>query len=545
MLAWEKINEQARSYSQQFSEAVTTPIETQTTFLKRLLNSNKDTEFGQQYNFANIKSVDDFQKIVPIQNYDSLEPYIENNFQYSMPTLSHMQTLLFEKTSGSSGAAKIIPYNKFSLDGFRHAIYPWLYNLMHEIPSIMDGTAYWSISPAGRKAEVSPCGIAIGVTNDAVYFGDKTANFIENTLSVPSWVSLIESIEVWRYISLRFLLCDSDLRLISVWSPTFLLQLVEPLLRDEYSQNLISDIANGDIPFDELKPFEKEHIFEPNPHRAAIIKQALSFPSDQEQTVNTELLWPKLKLISCWADASSQAYSKQLQKLFPQVLIQPKGLLATEGAITLPLLSINNTVLTVNSGFYEFISEDGNIYLCDQLVVGQTYAVLLTNSSGLYRYEVGDLVMVTAWHENTPCLSFVGRNGSTTDLCGEKITESFIIPYLNKIAGFTLLVPYQHDKNPHYRLYVDANSINEKKSEDIAHQLEIDLSNNPQYAYARKLQQLKMVEIHRCKTPLLSYEKKSLEKGMRLGDIKPKYLCNDQSWHHSFMQVEHPEGDAF
>ena len=132
MLAWEKINEQAKNYSQHFSEAVKTPIETQTTYLTSLLHDNKNTDFGQQYNFASIKSVDDFQKVVPIQNYDSLEPYIENNFQHSMPTLSHEQTLLFEKTSGSSGAAKIIPYNKFSLDDFRHAIYPWLHlSLIH------------------------------------------------------------------------------------------------------------------------------------------------------------------------------------------------------------------------------------------------------------------------------------------------------------------------------------------------------------------------------------------------------------------------------
>lgn len=43
----------------------------------KLLNGNKDTEYGKKYDFANIHSVEDYQKKVPVVVYDDLAPYLE------------------------------------------------------------------------------------------------------------------------------------------------------------------------------------------------------------------------------------------------------------------------------------------------------------------------------------------------------------------------------------------------------------------------------------------------------------------------------------
>lgn len=48
-------------------------------------------------------------------------------------------------------------------------------------------------------------------------------------------------------------------------------------------------------------------------------------------------LFPDLVVISCWADDNSEAIAKKLQMALPCVNIQPKGLLATEGIMTIPV----------------------------------------------------------------------------------------------------------------------------------------------------------------------------------------------------------------
>ena len=540
MLAWQKINQLAENYHQRFCRSLKEPLDTQTTFLKKLLCSNKTTLFGKQHNFANITSIKDFQNNVPIQNYSDLEPYIDKVYTDATHSLSNQPTLLFEKTSGSSSSPKLIPYNALALEDFQHAIFPWIYNLSTEIPSIMQGTSYWSISPVTRQAKNSPSGIPIGMSNDALYFGNEAAEHIQKVLSVPAWVSQIPSINAWKYMSLRFLLCDDNLRLISIWSPTFLLQFIETLLQYDYSQRIITDIASGNISFPELIPFQQENIFKPNPERAAIVAQAISTSNDGNQTIDTKMLWPELRLISCWSSASSKVYANKLQQFFPKILIQAKGLLATEGAITLPLLNTKDNakqdegaILSIQSGFYEFVAKDGQVHLCNELATGETYSVLLTNNSGLYRYNIGDLVTVTAWYEKTPCLRFDGRTGLNADLCGEKLTEQFVLPHLNTIAGFTLLVPC-HIPKPHYRLYVDADDFTETSIGKITEQIDSAFCKNLHYKYARKLGQLDSVKIVPCIKPISSYEKFCMEKGMEIGDIKPASLSLDNDWHTCF-----------
>lgn len=56
-------------------------MRTQEEFLKKLLNDNKDTEYGKKYNFAAIDSIESYRKNVLLSNYDTYAPYIERMSQ--------------------------------------------------------------------------------------------------------------------------------------------------------------------------------------------------------------------------------------------------------------------------------------------------------------------------------------------------------------------------------------------------------------------------------------------------------------------------------
>src|SRR6201985_1172795 len=53
------------------------PIDTQQQVFNHLVGSAQFTEYGKKYNFEQINSIVDFKKQVPINDYESLKPYIQ------------------------------------------------------------------------------------------------------------------------------------------------------------------------------------------------------------------------------------------------------------------------------------------------------------------------------------------------------------------------------------------------------------------------------------------------------------------------------------
>ncbi|MBR4754980.1 MAG: GH3 auxin-responsive promoter family protein, partial [Lachnospiraceae bacterium] len=61
----------------EFQEETKRPMELTTELLMKLIDDNKDTEYGKKYDFASIKTIEDYQKKVPVVVYDNLAPYLE------------------------------------------------------------------------------------------------------------------------------------------------------------------------------------------------------------------------------------------------------------------------------------------------------------------------------------------------------------------------------------------------------------------------------------------------------------------------------------
>ena len=53
------------------------PFRAQEALLLDVINKNKDTLYGRKYGFSSIDSIEDFQNKVPLNDYESLKPYIK------------------------------------------------------------------------------------------------------------------------------------------------------------------------------------------------------------------------------------------------------------------------------------------------------------------------------------------------------------------------------------------------------------------------------------------------------------------------------------
>ncbi|HYW18909.1 MAG TPA: GH3 auxin-responsive promoter family protein [Nodularia sp. (in: cyanobacteria)] len=508
---WEKIQTQVTPSLKEFLQKLQNPLQTQTEKLQEIISNNSHTKFGEKYQFTSITSYAEYAARIPIHKYADLAPDIQQMAEGKTQVLCHEPIVAFEMTGGSTQGTKLIPYTATGLAAFQKAILPWIADLLQQKPEIKLGRTYWAISPVTRQSNNTPSGIPIGMVSDAAYFGQELENCILHLLAVPPEVAMIDDISEWRYLTALYLLAAEDLTFISVWSPTFLLQIIQEI-HLKYDV-LITDIATG-------KSTSKIFL----PQRAEVLKQAVF-----NGTIDFEKIWQKLSVISCWTDAAAKAFISQLQDLFPHVWIQGKGLLATEGVVSIPLVGCKTPVLGIDSGFYEFVDDNEQPRLCHQLITGEIYRVVITTGSGLYRYDLGDKVLVKGWFQATPLLEFVGRGGIVSDLCGEKLTEDFVLSRLGKQRGFAMLVP-QIKPHPHYVLFLDGDEYDANSAITQGLQLDLALAANPQYEYARQLGQLGQLETVRVKNPLATYINYALSRGQRLGDIKPPALNLNNDW---------------
>ncbi|HWQ89635.1 MAG TPA: GH3 auxin-responsive promoter family protein [Desulfitobacteriaceae bacterium] len=465
-----------------------------------VLSNNKSSAYGIKYTFAEIKTIEEFQQKVPLTVYEDYQPYLEKIKKGQKNVLTTEEILLLELSSGSTSASKLIPYTRSLKEEFQKGLKPWLYDLYSSYQAIKWGKSYWSLTPVHSGEKYSEGGIPIGFEDDKEYFGNLEKELFNYILAVPSVVTRSDNMEEFYYRTALGLLTCRDLTLISVWNPSLFILLLEFMEKNE--QRLAAAVILQ------------------NKKRGREVKVLLREKAFRK-------LWPNLNVISCWGDAGAKYYAAKLQAIFPEAVLQPKGLLATEGFISFPFSEAQGAVLSLKSHFFEFEArEDNKIYLAEELEKGKEYAVILTTSGGLYRYRLRDLIQVTGFWGRIPIIKFLGKQDKVSDLFGEKLNELFVKAALEKSGikdRFFMLAP----ESDRYVLYT--------KTERVPAGLEEALRENFHYDYCRKLGQLKEVKVFNLTgNPRQEYLEECVKRGQRLGDIKPVVLHLQGGWDRVF-----------
>ena len=91
------------------------PIETQEKVFQDLIKKAKDTAFGKDHDFANIRNMQDFQARVPVRDYEELRHYVDRVVAGEPDILWPGKPTYFAKTSGTTSGAKYIPLTKESV----------------------------------------------------------------------------------------------------------------------------------------------------------------------------------------------------------------------------------------------------------------------------------------------------------------------------------------------------------------------------------------------------------------------------------------------
>lgn len=429
-----------------------------------LLQTSQHTLIGNEYKFQKIKDYHQFAETIPLlENYDVLKSYIDRIANGEENILFPGKPLFFETTSGSTSMSKLIPYNEALKREFQTGVHVWMNDLFRRYSDVFNGPAYWSVSPAMKAGYRTLGGIPVGTTTDSAYFNRISAWFMDFMLVLPPEGLSGASAHAFYVATWRRLIQCRELRFISVWSPNFLLRFYAFL--QEHVREILMD--------DAIPKRRKEEV-------EYICRESFTFQD----------LFPKLRLLSCWTQAQAQLWMNEVKDVLGDVEIQGKGLLSTEGIVSIPFQK-DHHVLAYTSHFYEFREvESGRILLAEALELEGVYEVILTTGGGLYRYCTGDLVRCTGYQLRLPCLEFIGRGNSVSDMVGEKLNANVLPTIFSKVKNqhpervkALFLYAQVRDKQGQYLLLISG-EIQEQEADSIAKGIQKQLQANPYFDQA-------------------------------------------------------------
>src|SRR5215216_2445337 len=407
-----------------FNALCRTPVEAQDRLLRQILETNADTEFGRRHGFAGITSLQQFQERVPISTYEDLEPYITAEMQGRPNQLTKDPPVLFTTTSGTTGNRKYIPMTREGKNAKSHLTWLWFCGLYRDHPGIVGGRILSVVSPAVESH--APSGVPIGAESGHGY--RIMPGPVRSMYTAPYPVFAVEGYEAKYYTLLR-LAAGQDISCIATVNPSTVLLLGDRLA--QHSEAIIRDVRDGSLSseFSVPRDLRASLRLRPDPERARHLERAAAAGGG---VLRPGLAWPELAAVGCWKGGTVGAYLAKFDTLFPQGLpIRDFGYYATELRGSVPLsdqgdagtVAVGTNVLEFHPAGDDRAPDGRELLRVEQLEDGRRYFVYVTNASGLYRYDMNDIVEVAGHYGQTPMIRFIQKGKGVVSFTGEKLYE--------------------------------------------------------------------------------------------------------------------------
>ena len=444
-----------------YVRAVADVEQSQAAVLDEVIRYANDTVFGKEHGFDKIRSYQDFVENVPIRTYEEHRPYVERHIRGEEGVLFPGKPLMYTRSSGTTAESKMIPITPFNFERtIKNRGKLWLYGLSRSFPGVYAGKDFTLVSPAeeGQTEDGTPYGSLSGV----VY--QNIPEFMKLVHTVPYSAITISDYDAKAYTLLRFGL-PSDVSVILTGNPATVVNLAARA--DAWKEELIRDIRDGTLKSDlDLEPeirAEAEARLVPAPERAAELDR-LAGASDRLRPAD---YWPNLRLVHTWKNGNTRLVIPKLRPwLNEDTPILDFGYLASEITATdLIDPQTDGSLLSVQAGFYEFSRlEQGDspteFLLAHQLKQGERYFVYVTTFSGLYRYDINDVVEVVGHFHEAPILRFLYKGKGITNIQGEKVSEEQLIEAVARAGEATgisaeFFVGFADPETSRYTLYAE------------------------------------------------------------------------------------------
>jgi hypothetical protein len=494
------------------------------------MSVNSDTRFGGEHDFVSLRRFEDFVAQVPICSYEELRPYIDEQADTGMPSLTAARPVLYVQTSGTTGEPKRIPLTPETLSHYRkqQRIFACL---QHQVsPEAYSGKTF-GIAGAAVESRL-PSGVPVGSISGHLYA--CMPRIIRERYIIPPEIFSIEDYDQRYLAMLRLALAEPDITFMAGANPSSFLRLL--VILNERRAELLSDIESGRMSgIERLAPDVRKAI-EPrltaDPGRA----RALRGISGELTYAN---VWPDIRLVTTWTGGSCGiALATLKQRLPANTTVMDLGYLASEmrGTITLGQ-DFGGGLPMLQHVYFEFIEISAwdagarETVRLHEIEDGRDYYLIVTTPSGLYRYFMNDIVRAVGRIHATPLLRFVQKGKGVTSITGEKLCESQVIDAVRAAAAIhnikTIFFMMLADESANaYRLYLEPDQSGRVAADALAAAIERELrTTNLEYDAKRasgRLQSLQVVYVTAGTGD--RYKSHCVAAGQREGQFKPIVL---------------------
>lgn len=352
------------------------PIDTQKQVFNHIVGSAQFTEYGKKYGFEHINSIAEFKKNVPVNDYESLKPYIERILQGEQNLLWPSQISWFAKSSGTtSDKSKFIPISKESLDDnhFKAGKDVFaLYFRQYPQSTFMSG-----------KCLVIGGSHQINQLSADSFYGDLSAVMLQN---LPLYGQMVRT-------------PDLSIALMAEWE-----EKIEKIARTTINEDVtyIAGVPTWTI---------------------VLIKRILEITGAK----NLLEVWPNLE-VYVHGGVSFKPYRRQFEEYIPSEQMHyvetynaSEGFFAAQDDI-----DRDDMLLFLNHGiYYEFMpleeygKEHPETLSLREVELNKNYALVLNTNGGLWRYIVGDTIQFTS--VNPYRIKVTGRLKHFINAFGEEV----------------------------------------------------------------------------------------------------------------------------
>lgn len=429
----------ARAYAtrclRRFLSAAERATAEQDRVLLEKIRRNIDSDFGRAHGFGSIRSYADFARHVPILTYEDHKPYIERVKRGETSALfgPGQKVLMFAMSSGTTDEPKYIPVTQHVLAECRRGWNAFGVKALLDHPG---GFLRGILQVASRMDESRteagiPCGAITGL------MAATQQLLVRKYYVTPPAISHIDDTTA-KYYTIMRLAVPEDVAFSITASPATHLALARTA--DRFREQIIRDVRDGTL-WDQMavEPDVREQLrrrLKPDPRSARRLEAMVK----EHGALLPRHYW-RMSYIGNWTGGTMGLYLREFPQYFGDTPVRDVGLIASEGRVTIPIEDHKPVgILEANGSFFEFIPRDEKesakpiVLRSHELEPGGEYFVLMTTSSGLYRYDLNDLVRMHGRHGEAPLLEFLNKGDHIASITGEKLTEQQVIQAMQQAS---------------------------------------------------------------------------------------------------------------
>ena len=529
--------------------------------LRDILTISRDTVYGKEHHFDRILSAtnaDDlfrlYRQYVPVNDsFETLRPYVERHKNGETNVLFPGKPDMYATTSGTTSEPKWIPMtHKYLKDVYGKMTHIWIWNFICHRNRIFGGHLFTTV---GKELEgYAPDGTVFGSVSGVLV--RDVPKIIKKHYTAPAAVMSIDDYAARNYTLMRLALQHRDLTLWATANPSTILELLRTL--NENTEEMINDIEHGTLSWNfEISDYiraELDAYMSPQPLRAAELRRLLQ----EHGKLMPKHFWPWLQLLSTWKCGNTKIYMEKYMDQFDwsKTFYQELGYIATECRFGFSLDDTNESVLFPHFHYYEFVEESEldkphKHYLqIHELEQGKRYCAYVTTYSGLFRYNMNDLVEVGGKFYDTPTVHMVSKINGIVSMTGEKLYEPQFIDAVHKaeeLMGvktkfFVGFADISESKYHFYYEFVDE-KIDQETADEFTKVVDRKLQEiNNEYESKRASFRLKAPQAHiLLSNAYARFKAACLRDGFRDGQFKFNLLMQDDKRRRKFDQIERTE----